>query len=142
MINREFPYTLILLFIMGTNLFFSTYFVSVFLAGVVFAIFNEVFKKENFYLTTIVIFTFLVIETIQGMKLFSLTLISFFLYFFIIPKLKHTFSSNFAAKIFYILCFYICLYAFSFFTGYYMSDMNLIFILNFLLDSLLVGFFL
>lgn len=142
MIQKEFPYLMTLIAILVVNLFFSTYFITIFLIGVVFFIFTEVLKKEQFYFFILSIFTFCMIEAIHGMKLFSLTLISLFLYYFVIPRVKHIFSSSIMAKFVYILSFYLTFYIFSFFTNYHTSEIYMIFILNFLLDSLLVGLFL
>lgn len=142
MIKKEFPYLFVLLFVLGVNLFFSTYFISILLIGVVFYIFLNVLKKEQLYLFLLVVATFSMIETIHGIKLFSLTLISLFLYYFIIPRLRHIFSSTKMGKIVYVCSFYISFYLFSFFTNYHTSDMYLIFLINFLLDSIVVGLFL
>lgn len=141
MVKKEFPYLFILLFVIVINLFFSTYFITIFLIGIVFSIFIDVLKKEHFYIFMLVIFTFCMIETIHGLKIFSLTLISLFLYYFVIPRIKHIFSSSVLGKITYILSFYLCFYLFSFFTNYHTSDIYMLFILNFLLDSFIVGLF-
>jgi hypothetical protein len=137
--KNKFPYFSTLITIIIINMFFSTYFITIFLMGVVFTIFIDVLKKEYIYLFIFVILTFCFIETIHDIKPFTLTLISFFLYYFIIPKLKHFFSSLAMAKIVYVFFFYLIFYIFSFFTNYYTSEMSIVFIINFLIDCIFVG---
>jgi hypothetical protein len=136
------PYLIILTSISLINIIFSTYFISIFLAGVVFKIFLNSLKKEHYYIFSYSIFTFLVIETTQGVTLFLLTLISLFIYFFVIPRVKHIFSSSIMAEFIFIFFFYISIFVFVQFNNIFNLDIFLIFILNFILDSFIVGFIL
>jgi len=112
------------------------------MCGVVFKIFLEVVKKENFYFLFLVIFTFLVIETAQGLKIFSLTLISLGLYYFVIPKIKHLFSSSMMSEFIYIFLFYVGVLISTLFYIPFELDLATVFLLNFLLDSFIIGFIL
>ncbi len=133
------PYTMILLSIGLINIIFSTYFISIFLAGVVFKILLISLKKEHYYILGLSIFIFLIIESTQGFKLFSLTLIALVLYFFIIPRIKHIFSSSAMSEIIFILLFYISIFIMVSFDSVFDLEIVGIFMLNFILDSLVVG---
>lgn len=136
------PYFMILVIINLITLFFSTYFVSILLIGVVFKIFLESLKNEYYYILAMVIVTFMIIETTHGFKLFSLTIISFIIYYFILGRIKHLFSSDLIAEFMYVLVFYFLLFLFGYFYSHFTTDIVAVFIVNFLLDSIIVGFFL
>lgn len=112
------------------------------MCGVVFKIFLQTLKEENFYFLALVIFTFVVIEAAQGLQIFSLTLISLALYYFVIPKVKHIFSSSMISELIFIFLFYLGVFLSILF--YIPIDFGVvkIFILNFILDSIIVGFIL
>jgi len=136
------PYMTILLLISIINIIFSAYFLSIFLAGIVFKIFTISIRKEYNYLFIFSIITFLIIENTQGLKLFSLTIISLLVYYFIIPRIKHLFSSSFMSDFLYLFSFYLLFYILV--QAYIVFDMTLlvVFLLNFFIDILIVGFIL
>lgn len=136
------PYLIFLSLVWVVNLFFSVYFISILMCGVVFKIFLNVLKDENYYFLMLVIFTFLMIEAIQGLKIFSLTLIAIVLYYFVIPRIKHIFSSSIISELIYILLFYIAVFLSTFFYTPLSLDLATIFLLGFLLDSFIIGFIL
>jgi hypothetical protein len=125
-----------------TNIIFSTYFIAIFLAGTVFMIFMECLKKEYYYMGSFGVFTFLVIENTHNLKFLSLTLISLFLYFFIIPKIKHLFSLSFFADTLYIVCFYLIFYVYYLYTNDFDISSYNIFLTNLIIDSIVIGLFL
>jgi len=134
------PYFLILFIVSIVNILFSTFFVSFLLAGVVFKIFAIAIRKEYNYLLIAAIIVFLIIENTQGLKFFSLTFISLFIYYIIVPRLKSLFSSVFMLDCLFILFFYISL---SLLVLVYSSFDVLIAItlaVNFMIDILIVGF--
>ncbi len=132
-------YITILFIVIMVNILFSTYFLSFFLAGVVFTIFLECLKKEYYYMLLLSIFTFIVIENTHGFKIFSLSVISLFLYYFIIPKIKHLFSSNTLKEIFYIISFYAILFVFFLYTNSFDLSSYFIFLINLIIDFIIVG---
>jgi hypothetical protein len=134
------PYLKVLIFVALANIIFSIYFVTILFVGVVFKIFLDTLKNNSYYLLTIVIFVFLIIEVNQGFKLFSLSLISLFLYYFIIPRLKHLFSSSIMIDITFILSFYFALAIMIQFYDNLNFNILYIFIYNFIFDMLLIGF--
>ncbi|MGK0256144.1 MAG: hypothetical protein ACI81I_000754 [Arcobacteraceae bacterium] len=133
------PYITILFIISLVNIISSTYFVSFLVAGVVFRIFSIALDKGHNYLLILCIFTFLIIENTQGLRLFSLTLISLFVYYLIMPRVEHFFSSDTLSIFLSIFSFYFCLYFLV--ENIVYSDTNIVISLfiNFIIDILIVG---
>jgi hypothetical protein len=125
-----------------SNILFSTYFIPIFLSGIIFLMFLHSLKKEYYYLLFFSIVTFLIIENTHGLKPFSFTFISVFIYFFIIPKVKHLFSSSSFSEFFYIVIFYTSFFIVYIFSNGYDTSSYDVFIINFIIDSLLIGFIL
>jgi len=136
------PYITILILTCIINIFSSSYFISLFLAGVVFKIFAISLKKEYNYILILSIITFLIIENTQGLKLFSLTLITLIVYYFIIPRIKHLFSSSFMGDFLYVLSFYIFYYASIQIYGVFDMAILVTFAINCIIDLIIVGFIL
>lgn len=136
------PYMTILVLICFINIVFSSYFLTIFLAGVVFKIFTISIRKEHNYVFIFSILTFLIIENTQGLKLFSLTIISLLVYYFIIPRIKHLFSSSLMSDFLYVFSFYLLFYILV--QAYIVFDLSLLitFLVNFFIDILIVGFIL
>jgi hypothetical protein len=97
------------------NIVFSVHFIAITLAGVIFYLTQLCFKEKLYYSLLSVILAFLVIETTQGLKPFSLFLISFVLYSIILPLARRLFSFDsirifvevFIFYIFVLLIYYI-----------------------------------
>jgi len=136
------PYLSILFIISIINIIFSTYFISFFLAGVVFKIFSISIKKGYNYILIFSIITFLVIENTQGVSLFSLTLISLCVYYLIIPRVKHLFSSVLILDFIFIFCFYIIFYLLVQLYSVFDLSVLMTFFVNFFIDILIIGFIL
>jgi len=77
------------------------------LAGINFTVFYRCLKKRYLYSLTFVILAFLFIEINSGLKPFSLSLLSLFIYIFILPKVDNSTSYNLTNSYIYILFFYI-----------------------------------
>jgi len=139
--NRyEPPYLYILTIIIATNIILSTYFITILLAGVVFKIFTITIKKKYYYLTSFAVIAFLNIENINGLNFFSLTLISLIIYYLIIPRIKHVLSSDSLMEVIYLIIFYIGYLA----INSIIFDIVLLKIItiNFIIDNIIIGFFL
>ena len=136
------PYITILFIVCLVNIISSSYFISFFLAGVVFKILSIAIKEEYNYVFLLTIITFLIIENTQGLKLFSLTIIALLVYYFIIPRIKHLFSSSIMGDFLYMFSFYIIYYLMI--QVYSVFDMSIfiMFLINFVIDLLIVGFIL
>jgi len=139
--NDTLLYGEILIVISITNIISSVYFVPVFLAGVVFKIFLISLKKEYYYILAFSVITFLIIEVVQGFKPFLLTASALFLCYFVIPRIKHTFSSSLISEVIFILLFYSTIFVVTIFNATFSMNMLTIFLYNFLIDIIIVGFF-
>lgn len=135
------PLAVFLLFlsVCFTNIILPVHFISILLVGIVFMAFIRSIEKRYYYSLILIIFTFIIIEISQGLRIFSLSLLSFFIYLFIIPKLKTLLSSINIYTLTIILLFYvgiIVLYKFS-------GDINIEFIskilINYFLDIFIVS---
>lgn len=102
------PFAIFLLFlsVILTNIILSVHLISIFLAGVVFVAFVRALQKRYYYSLILIIFCFNIIETTQGLKLFSLTILSLFIYIFIIPKLKVLLTSINIYSVILLFIFY------------------------------------
>lgn len=89
------------------NLLLPVHFMSLLLIGIVYKIFTKNLEKENYYLFSSMILVFCIIELSQGLKLFSLSLLAFFIHIFISPRLKFFIASEKLYSIFSIFIFYI-----------------------------------
>ena len=133
------PYIILLIVVGLSNIIFSTYFISIILVGVVFKIFLDALQKEYNYLLVFTIFTFLIIEVNQSFKLFSLSFISLFLYYFIIPRLKHFFSSTIIINTIFVLSFYLSMTIMIYFLDKLDLNIFIIFFYNIIIDILVIS---
>ncbi|MEA3513077.1 MAG: hypothetical protein U9R37_05700 [Campylobacterota bacterium] len=135
-------YTSVLIIIALINIIFSTYFITILLMGVVFKIFLNSFAKGHYYISFLAFISFLVIENIQGFYIFSLAFIALTLYYFIIPRIKHIFSSTIMAEVIFVLLFYIGVLLINKINILVSSEIFITLLLNILFDSFIVGFML
>ncbi|MEA3383943.1 MAG: hypothetical protein U9Q20_04600 [Campylobacterota bacterium] len=138
--KKSFPYLSILTGVILINIYFSIYFITILLVGVVYSIFMDSLKKRYYYIFLLTILTFVFIETIHGIKIFSLSLLSLFLYYFVIPRLKHIFSSQLIGRFTIVSIFYLGFYIINLISNSYSLEYSYIFIVNLIIDSLIVGF--
>ncbi len=123
------------------NIVASIHFLLVMLGGVLFTAFYHCLKKRYIYSLFFVVLTFLFIEINSGLKPLSLTLISLFIYIFIIPKIDENIRYSSLNNYLYILIFYLCLLvSWILFFSITRKDIEVIF-LNSLIDLLFFGFF-
>jgi hypothetical protein len=136
------PYFTILSVVSLLNIVFATYFIPLILAGIVFKILYDSINNSYNYMVIYSVFTFAVIENTQGLRIFSLTLISLVIYFFIIPRIKHILSSSLFSQVVYISIFYFSFYLMVLFTSSFQGNFIVSLLLNFFIDSFIVGFIL
>jgi len=89
------------------NTISSIHFLLVMFAGILFTIFYRCLKERYLYSLAFVVIAFLFIEINTGLKPFSLSLLSLFLYIFILPKDENYSYDNLSSSYIYILIFYI-----------------------------------
>lgn len=98
---------IVLLIAITINTISSIHFLLVMLAGILFTAFYRCLKKRYLYSLSFVVIAFLFIEINTGLKPFSLSLLSLFIYVFILPNSENSTSYNSASSYIYILLFYI-----------------------------------
>ena len=140
--NKTYPYLSILTVIILINIFFSIYFITIFLAGVVFSLFVKSLDKHYYYILFTTIIAFLFIESIHGVDIFLFTLISLVIYYFFIPRLRHIFSSILVREVVYVFMFYFIFYGYYLLSNIFNIKVTFLFIINFIIDSIIVGFIL
>jgi len=104
--NPIFLFTFILIAI-TLNTISSIHFLLIMLAGVLFVGFYLCLKKRYLYSLSFIVLAFLFIEINSGLKPLSLSLLSLFLYVFIIPYINKTITYSSITNYVYIILFYI-----------------------------------
>ncbi|PUE63667.1 hypothetical protein [Arcobacter caeni] len=89
------------------NTISSIHFLLVMFAGILFTIFYRCLKERYLYSLAFVVIAFLFIEINSGLKPFTLSLLSLFLYIFILPKDENYSYDNLSSSYIYIIIFYI-----------------------------------
>jgi hypothetical protein len=138
----KFPYFTVLAFIWFLNILFNSHFNNIFFAGIVFIFFIQSVKREDYYLLLASFLTFCFIEVIHGLIVFSLSLITVIIYVLIIPQLKHIFNSKIFSKILYLFVFYFSFFMVTYLVSDKVESIYAIFFINFILDTVFMGFFL
>lgn len=120
------------------SIFASSFFIILPFAGILSLAFYRTLKQKYIYSFIFVIFAFILIELNMGLKPFSLVLIAYFIYLFIVPQYEQDKKNNYL----YILFFYLgMLVIFTIF--YNLSFYIFLFLLiSFILDIILFGLFL
>ncbi len=98
---------IVLLLIIAVNTISSIHFLLIMFAGILFTAFYRCLKKRYLYSSTFDVITFLFIEINTGLKPFSMTLLSLFIYIFILPRDESQTSYNSSSAYLYIIFFYI-----------------------------------
>lgn len=132
----------ILFIIISINIIASINFLLIMFAGVLFTAFYIFLKKRYLYSLFFVVLSFLIIEINSGLKPFSLTILSLFIYLFIIPKANKSSSYDLANSYVYMIFFYIGL--FIMWSLFYGLDQKIFIalVLNLLIDFVFFGVFL
>jgi hypothetical protein len=142
--NLDNPFFLFIVLVIAVtvNTISSIHFLLVMLAGILFTGFYRCLRKRYLYSLTFVIISFLFIEINTGLKPFSLSLLSLFIYVFILPKVENSVTYNSANSYIYIIFFYIgltILWAISFGLT---KSIFIALIINTIIDLIFLGAFL
>ena len=107
--NLDNPFFLFIVLTLAVmvNTISSIHFLLVMFAGILFTIFYRCLKERYLYSLAFVVIAFLFIEINTGLKPFTLSLLSLFLYIFILPKDENYSYDNLSSSYIYILIFYI-----------------------------------
>lgn len=135
------PFYVVVLFFAVTffNIIFTVHFIPIMLAGLVFSVFIRAYEKENYYSLALVIASFVMIEISQGMPFLSLSLLTFIIYLFVIPKLKQFFSLGELDQLLFVLLFYFSYLLVYFILQSVSLSVLIKIVLNVLVDLILVG---
>lgn len=132
---------IILFFVISVNIIATVNFLLITFAGVLFLAFHTCLKNRYLYSLFFVVFTFLIVEINSGLAPFSLTLLSLFIYTFIIPKEDEESVYFVANSYVYMIFFYIgLLILWAVFYGISQKVVLALF-LNLLIDFLFFGMF-
>ncbi|MDZ7818298.1 MAG: hypothetical protein U5K55_06645 [Aliarcobacter sp.] len=106
--NLDNPFFLfiVLLIAITVNTISSIHFLLVMLAGILFTAFYRCLRKRYLYSLAFVIIAFLFIEINTGLKPFSLSLLSLFIYVFILPRAVKTQALIIMLVAIFIYCFF------------------------------------
>ena len=104
--NPVFLFIVLTLAVM-VNTISSIHFLLVMFSGILFTAFYRCLKERYLYSLTFVVIAFLFIEVNTGLKPFTLSLLSLFLYIFILPKDENYTYNNLSSSYIYIIIFYI-----------------------------------
>ena len=116
----------------------SSFFITIPFAGIISIAFYRTLKQKHYYSFSFVVFALLLIELNMGLRPFSLSLIAYFIYLFVIPKYEQEKANNYI----YIMFFYLGMLIV--FTIFYDISIYIFFVLLFalILDIILFGIFL
>jgi hypothetical protein len=130
----------LLLVIVGIcNIILPVHFISIFLAGVVFIAMIRAIEKVYPYTILFLLLGFIIIELSHGLKIFSLGLLALFIYLFISPRIKSSFSSETFYFTSVILLFYFGMGVLFYFGGGIDSKLITILLMNFVFDLFIVS---
>ncbi len=129
---------IILLIVSVVNLFLPVHFISILLAGVTYKIFSKSLETEQYLSVGYMIIAFSVIELAQGLKLFTLTLLAFFIYLVVAPRLKNILASIKLSASVTIFIFYIGILEFFHIAGEIDFSLFAILLLNCIIDIVII----
>lgn len=132
---------ILLLVIITINTVSSIHFLLIMIAGVTFTAFYVCLKRKYLYSLFFIVLTFIFIEINSGLRPLSLTLLSLFIYIFIIPNIDRMMSFSKLNEYIYILIFYLGVFLIWVMTiGMSDSFIAIIFV-NIIIDLLFLGVF-
>jgi len=131
----------LLLVIITINTISSIHFLLIMISGVTFISFYLSLKRKYPYSLFFIVLTFTFIEINSGLKPFSLSLLSLFIYIFIIPKVDRIMSFNKLNEYIYILIFYLGVFLIWVMTLGMSDNFITIIFVNIIIDLLFFGVF-
>lgn len=140
-LNNPFFVLLLCIFSVFVNIISSIYFFPILFIGVLFISFFICLKRRHHYSLIFIIITFCLIEINNGFKLFSLSLLSTFVYVFIAPYIKRTLSFNSLNPYIYIAVFYLGVYIMWSLNNNLTPQLNYTLLINLAIDFFIFGVF-
>jgi len=129
----------LLVFVSIVNIFLPVHFLSLLLIGIVYTAFTKSLEKEYYNSLAFMILAFSIIELAQGLKLFSLSLLAFFIHIFVSPILKNILTSQKLVNIMIVFIFYLGTTLLFSFLGDITYELAAILLINYLLDIAILG---
>lgn len=123
------------------NFISSIYFSPIFLIGVVFLAYIHLIKKEYVYALFLLTLNILFLEQNNGFRAFSLILLIFFSYAFVVPFIKRVLSFSSLYNYLFVFFFYVGLTAIYVLNYSYSHDLLFIVFVNILIDFMIIGLF-
>lgn len=135
------PIAIFLLFCLSGlfNIVLPVHFISIFLVGVLFMAFIRCLDKGYTYSMLLLVVGFTIFELSHGLKIFSVSLVAFFIYVFVAPRIKSSFASQTFYFLLVILFLYLGIGILFYFMGGIESKLMAILIMNYVLDLLFVS---
>jgi len=139
--NPIFLFTL-LIFIIIINTISSIHFMMILFAGILFMGFSICLENKYYYSLFFISITLIFIEINMGLKPLTLSLLSLFLYIFILPMINRVMSFNKLNEYIYIIFFYIGIIIIWSITMNMTFDVFITIFINIIIDLLFFGVFL
>ncbi len=139
--NPIFLFSLLILIII-INTISSIHFMMILFAGILFMSFSICLENKYFYSLFFISLTFIFIEMNMGFKPLTLSLLSLFLYIFILPIINRIMSFSKLNEYIYILFFYIGIIIIWSITMNMTFDIFITIFINIIIDLLFFGVFL
>jgi hypothetical protein len=135
------PIAIFLLFCISSffNIVLPVHFISLFLLGVLFMAFSRCLDQGYNYSMLLLLVAFTIFELSHGLKIFSVSIVAFFIYIFVAPKIKASFASQTFYLLLVLLFLYISIGVLFYFLGGVDSKLMAILIMNYVLDVLIVS---
>lgn len=133
---------IVLLLAVVVNTIASIHFLLIMFAGILFTAFYRCLKKRYLYSLAFIIMAFLLIEINTGLKPFSLTLLSLFIYVFILPRDENYTSYNLSSSYIYIIFFYVGLLIIWSMAFEFSIEILITLVINLIIDLIFFGVFL
>ncbi len=126
-------------FVVLSSIFLPVHFVSVLLIGIAYTIFAKSLEEENYIQLGFMVLSFSFVELSQGLQLFSLTLLCFFIYLIIAPLLKNALAAEKLVALIIVLIFYIGTLTVYNFSETISFDLVVVLIINYFIDIAILG---
>ncbi|AXH12489.1 hypothetical protein [Halarcobacter bivalviorum] len=141
--NLDNPFYIFLfcIFALIINTISSIYFFPIMLLGILFIAFYICMEKNYNYTLFFLGFTILIIEINSGFKPFSIILLSFFIYAFIIPYVSRVLSVDGINLYVYLVIFYCGLLLLWLLNNDISFQLNFFLLINLVLDLIIFGIF-
>lgn len=141
--NLDNPFYILLfcIFALLVNTLSSVYFLPLMLLGILFISFFICMEKNYNYTLFFVGLTILLIEINNGFKPFSIILLCFFIYAFVIPYISRVLSIDGTNLYVFLILFYLGVWFLWLLNNDLSLQLNFVLLINLIIDLIIFGFF-